>query len=591
MAGIDPNILLSGQVPQFPNPLALATQGLSLADLANRNQLMQYQLQTQQQYGQAVQQLGNAQAQGQDPSTVLPQIAQQYPLAYAKILSDQKQLELTKAQITEATGKGAEASANAFKTGNQILSNAASAIAQRGTPPTPFEMQYLTSQALHAAALGGIDPRTLNIPAPDSDPGQQLAWAQAVSSGGMLPKDAADIALIYKGTLPKTVADTQKTQAEIPWVAPQAQANIAAKQAEAANIYAPRVEISPFGQQTVLQRFPTPAIYTPGNTAPGAQPQLTPTGTPGGLTLDQNLSPQDRAAAQADFARTGGVPQPGSAPAVGAPGGPVAAPGTASAQAIADYKAAPPATGRANPFGAMLMDQVDAINKARGTPPYDASLWEARQKNIDNFSSGPNSAVVRANNAVTTHMELLQQLGQALQNGNQPQVVNAIQNRLSQEFGGTPVTSFNAAAGLVGKELAKAYVAGGGGEGEREGIISTFSNAQSYPQIAGTIDTYQKLLGGQLNSLKTQYDANNDPLKTGASDFGKYLVPQSAALLTKFQQAQVTGGGQPAAPAGPMTPAKRDALVKGALDAISQGKDPAAVRARLQQLGVTDARI
>jgi hypothetical protein len=201
------------------------------------------------------------------------------------------------------------------------------------------------------------------------------------------------------------------------------------------------------------------------------------------------------------------------------------APGMAQAQAVASYQAAPP--NRATPFGSVIMDQVRQIN-----PNYDQTKWDAKVKVADAFATGTEGQLLRSQNVAVSHMALLNSLGQALQNGN-VQLANQIFNRIATEAGSPVPTNFNAAAQIVGKEVAKAVVAGGGGESERDAILQTFGNVQSPAQISQTIGIYQSLLGGQMNGLRQQYRAGMDPLNTGQDDFNKFVAPETAAVLSR----------------------------------------------------------
>ena len=97
---------------------------------------------------------------------------------------------------------------------------------------------------------------------------------------------------------------------------------------------------------------------------------------------------------------------------------------------------------------------------------------------------------------------------------------NTIGNLVAKQTGQPAPTNFDAAKQIVTSEVIKAVVASGGGVRERQEAEANFASASSPAQLKGVIDSYKKLLGGQLNSLGLQYENG-----TGRTDFNKKLTP------------------------------------------------------------------
>jgi hypothetical protein len=148
-----------------------------------------------------------------------------------------------------------------------------------------------------------------------------------------------------------------------------------------------------------------------------------------------------------------------------------------------------------------------------------------QNKALKDFGTGRQGQMVNSMNTAINHLELLDQLGDALQN-NDTRVINSIGNYFQKQTGGPAPTNFNSAKQIVGQEIVKAIVANGGTGKEREEASANIAAANSPEQLKGVIKTYQGLLGGQLESLGMQYKNT-----TGRDDFEKKLSPNTVKAL------------------------------------------------------------
>jgi hypothetical protein len=201
-----------------------------------------------------------------------------------------------------------------------------------------------------------------------------------------------------------------------------------------------------------------------------------------------------------------------------------------TAKAIAEYRQAPLSSmALRSPQGAALMQAVNQIN-----PGYDSTQYGAKNKSRLDFSTGKNGNTVRSLNVAVQHLDQLGALSQALDNGN-VQLFNKIGQAYAQQTGNPAPTDFAAAKNLVADEVVKAIVGSGGGVQDRQDAAATISRASSPQQLAGVIQTYQHLMGGQLSGLKQQYEKT-----TGLHDFEEYLAPETQAKLETHAQAPGT---------------------------------------------------
>lgn len=141
------------------------------------------------------------------------------------------------------------------------------------------------------------------------------------------------------------------------------------------------------------------------------------------------------------------------------------------------------------------------------------------------FGTGKQGDAVRSFNVGIAHLNTLDGLVEGLDNGD-IQTLNRFKQKFKEEFGSSAPTNFDAAKAIVGDEIIKAVVGGGGALADRENAANQISRAKSPAQLRGVIKTYKELMGGQLKGLKKQYgDA------TGRTDFDDHLMPDTKREL------------------------------------------------------------
>jgi hypothetical protein len=170
--------------------------------------------------------------------------------------------------------------------------------------------------------------------------------------------------------------------------------------------------------------------------------------------------------------------------------------------------AAPNGMALRNPRMAALMAQV-----AQQYPEYDATTYGAKVAAARAFTSGQQGNALRSVSTANNHLDQLSKLVDALDNG-QNQTVNQISNTVSAWNGGTAPTNFDAVKNIVGQEVVKAIVAGGGSAGERDEAAGTFSKAKSPQQLQQAISHYRMIMGAQQANLLEQRRAAGLPDST-----------------------------------------------------------------------------
>ncbi len=189
------------------------------------------------------------------------------------------------------------------------------------------------------------------------------------------------------------------------------------------------------------------------------------------------------------------------------------------AQGIASGKLAPlSGFSLAKPRGQAIMARAMEIN-----PNYDAGDYTAKNAALKAFSTGKEGAQLRSFNVASDHLDTLGQMADALNNGN-IQVLNRIGNAWNQQTGNPAPTNFDAVKEIVGKEVVKAIVAGGGGVGERQEVSDLMQKANSPAQLKGVISHFKDLMDAQKAGLMDQYQRT-----TGRTDGPQIFAPSKPA--------------------------------------------------------------
>ena len=159
-----------------------------------------------------------------------------------------------------------------------------------------------------------------------------------------------------------------------------------------------------------------------------------------------------------------------------------------------------------------------------------------RVKALRDFSTGTQGQLVTSFNTAIDHLDTLKDLGIALNNGNL-QLANKIKNTAAAWTGDADITNLDTAKQIVGAEVIKSIVSRGGGQAEREEAANQISRISSPKQLAGYIETTQKLMAGQLKSLEQQYSSN-----TKRKDFRDKLLPRAKNVLSSLGGNEQTAG-------------------------------------------------
>jgi hypothetical protein len=172
-----------------------------------------------------------------------------------------------------------------------------------------------------------------------------------------------------------------------------------------------------------------------------------------------------------------------------------------------------------NPYYERLADAVAQYN-----PDFDATAFSTRKNANTAFTTGIQGRQLLAFGSAVKHLETLGGLIDALKNKDTIRL-NSLNNLWEKQTGQSAVTNFEAAKGIVAKEIMKAIVTGGGGIEERQELSHLMDAAKSPEQLRGVVDTYYELMKAQKENLIIQRDAAGLP-RSSLPDYTKHSADE-----------------------------------------------------------------
>src|SRR5665213_3292606 len=162
-------------------------------------------------------------------------------------------------------------------------------------------------------------------------------------------------------------------------------------------------------------------------------------------------------------------------------------------------------------------------------PQFDAVNYNARAGIRKDFTSGKDAQTINALNTGIGHLDQLSNAIPALNNGQIP-ALNAIENFVSTQTGGTGPSNFQAIKNSVAPELVRIWRGSGGSEGDIQGRLADLDAAKSPDQLNGVIKELADLMKSKIDALGDQYQRG---MGTAAQDTNFYS-PKSQQIFQKL---------------------------------------------------------
>ena len=206
-------------------------------------------------------------------------------------------------------------------------------------------------------------------------------------------------------------------------------------------------------------------------------------------------------------------------------------------KAILEYRSPMPPQSRNNPINVATRAWVQKL-----APDYEETDFPAKNKILQDYTSGKTSTQINAVNTAIGHLGELDQAIDALKN-NKVQVLNKVANFYNVQSGDTPVTTFNNIVHKVGPELAAAYIQGGGGEGERGTNQADYDPKMSAEQLHANTAEAIKLLTSKTGSLENQWNQTYQPRTESAQFSNRFLTPAAKQAIARVSGNTNSGSG------------------------------------------------
>jgi hypothetical protein len=242
-----------------------------------------------------------------------------------------------------------------------------------------------------------------------------------------------------------------------------------------------------------------------------------------------------------------------------------------TAQGIATYSVKAPGLNNRNRD--KILARVRQIN-----PEYNEGTFGNQQLAERQWITpgGAGGKQIVAYNTVYNHLETIQKLADAIDNGD-IQAQNKITNYIRTALGHPEVTDFDAAKQAVAAETVKAITNTPGALADRQEAERILASYNSHAQTAGVVNTLRELIGGRYKASQRLYTAG-----TGKSDkdFQRFLPEDVNRYFVGYQASSSSRSSN--------LKKATDEVLASAKKKISEGADRAAVVKRLEELGYTD---
>lgn len=188
-------------------------------------------------------------------------------------------------------------------------------------------------------------------------------------------------------------------------------------------------------------------------------------------------------------------------------------------------------------------DEWKANHNGQEPPSAEMSKFNAKQaaqrSAMTNWEgNGKGAQAMQSVGTALQHLDVIQELSTALGNKDM-RGANRLFQAIGQEFGVAAPVDFDAAMTIVGPEIVKAVVAGGGGQAERQQAEGLLTKGSSPQQIAGVVAALKKLFVGQLSTHKRRFMKDTGE---GEEEFNDRIGPQAVEMMNP-SKSPAQGGG------------------------------------------------
>jgi hypothetical protein len=177
---------------------------------------------------------------------------------------------------------------------------------------------------------------------------------------------------------------------------------------------------------------------------------------------------------------------------------------------------------------------ISQVGTEEGLKPQEISQniqkFQAGTKAISAFDTGKQGDVTRSLNVFVQHSDLLDQMADAMNNGD-TKGYNVLANIRKDQTGQAAPNSMKAVAQIWANELQKATLGEPGGEMERQALAAAASPNLAPQVIHDLVGKAKHLAAGQLSGLRQQFVTST---QLPASEYDAKLFPATAEALNGY---------------------------------------------------------
>lgn len=207
-------------------------------------------------------------------------------------------------------------------------------------------------------------------------------------------------------------------------------------------------------------------------------------------------------------------------------------------EAVGHYRQPMPPQGRSNPVNTAVRQWVTELY-----PEYDETTYPARSKILSEYTKDASTGELGAINTALGHLGELYSAAQALSKNDLP-FLHSIASKYGLATGGDAESTYNSILHRVGPEMTKAYLKGGGTEGERGANEDDFALAKGQKQIISNIAESAQLLNSKLASKKNAWDKTFLPVRDADQFDNRYITPDAKQTLQQLSSLAPTNRGK-----------------------------------------------
>lgn len=197
-------------------------------------------------------------------------------------------------------------------------------------------------------------------------------------------------------------------------------------------------------------------------------------------------------------------------------------------QKVLEYRGADPSLTQRGPMGAAINQWVAKLDHEHTSFDYPT-----RADAVKKFSNDASTGEIGAINTALGHVRDLSTAAKTLDGSNLP-LLHSLQAKFGLATGDDAASTYKMILHRVGPEMTKAYVKGGGTEGERGSNEADFDISKGQKQILSNIAESAQLLNSKLDSKRQAWNTSFQPQRDQDQFDNRFVTPAARAALAEL---------------------------------------------------------